>query len=58
MYAVWHAKSLAVVNVLLEAKAEVNARDRVSAWKGNGEGCFWLAGRMSLCVCVCVCVCV
>ena len=36
MYAAQYAKSLAVVDVLLKAGADANARDDVSAWEGNG----------------------
>ena len=35
MYAVEYTTSLAVLEVLLEAKAEVNAKDYVSAWEGD-----------------------
>ena len=34
MYVAEHAKSLELVDVLLKAKAEVNARNIVSAWEG------------------------
>ena len=44
MYAAKYAKSPSVVEVLLEGKAEVNARDDVSVWEGNTEECLWLAG--------------
>ena len=35
MYAAQYAKSPAIVDVLLEAGANVKAKDRVSAWEGN-----------------------
>ncbi len=39
MNAAQYTKSLALVDVLLEAGAAVNAADRVSAWEGHGVGC-------------------
>ena len=38
MYAAQYAKSLALVDVLLKAGANVKARDDVSAWEGDGMG--------------------
>ena len=39
MYVAQYAKSLALVEVLLKAGADVNARNKVSAWEGDGKGC-------------------
>ena len=49
MYAVQNefAQSSAVVELFLDAKADINAADRVCVWEGDGVGCrmYGAAGR-------------
>ncbi len=44
------AQSPAVVELLLKAEADVNATDYVSAWEGDGVGCYMygVAGRWAI----------
>ena len=41
------AQSSALVEVLLDAKADINATDKVCVWEGDGVGCrmYGAAGR-------------
>ena len=44
-----YAKSPAIVDLLLEAEADVNAKDKVKGWEGDGVWCgvcmLWGLGR-------------